>query len=321
MPAKKTKAAATISAEDIDKAVREALLKVATSDTPFKLSGKATPTTHPGLFASTAGANKPAIEQIQAADDPLLAEDKKDKKVCVRLTAAGFQKVLPELPEEKIGEAAKQVAEGLPLTDRVEFLNEIIGRTPLAASELLPLVEKATTELKEAEDAKVETARKRREAQDASLKAVERWKELVQEQRKIKVEGLKRQLEVEGVKPDSGAGGAVELPGRMPPPFKAPADRDDLTFRREVAERLVATWQESFRLNRPDGRLFLETALGNVGRIRQIGEEGETVPFDGKYHETDQGVATGTPVRVVRPGWVLEEEDGEYRLLTANVSP
>jgi hypothetical protein len=49
-----------------------------------------------------------------------------------------------------------------------------------------------------------------------------------------------------------------------------------------------------------------------------ISEAGATAEFNARYHESEQSVMSGT-VRIVRPGWLLKEEDGEYVALKASV--
>jgi hypothetical protein len=307
------------SGPSADELVTKALLTLATTDGAVRLNGKGD---YPPLFPSAAGAAKQAIEMLQDESAPLIMVVGSGKTATARLTPAGFQRVAAQLPEEKVGPAAKSVAAELPVGERVAFLNEIVGRTPAAAAELIPLVEDAIAAEKTEREERVAAAAKRREAEVSQLRALDRLKELIEQGHRQRIEGLQRELAAEGARP------AAVTPAPPPPkepPRTAPAKpetREDISFRRDVAGRLVATWLESFRLNKPEGRLFLETAMGNMGGFRQVGEEGDRIPFDGKYHEADVGVSTGTPVRVVRPGWVLEEEDGgEHRLVTARVSP
>lgn len=302
----------------VDELVSQALVKLATSETPFRLTGKGDP---PALFPSAAGAAREAIARLQDGSAPLIRLVGTGKAAAVRLTPAGFQRIVGHLPEENVGAAAKAVAADLPAGERGGFLNEVVGRTPAAAAELVPLYEEAVAAEKAEAEARIAAAAKRREREEAIRQAFARWTELAERQRRERIEALQRELAAEGAEPIAPP---VVPPSPLPPspaPRLRPESREDITFRRDVAGRLVATWLESFHLNKPEGRLFLETAMGNVGGLRQVGEEGEVVPFDGKYHEAEVGVATGTPVRVVRPGWVLEEEGGEHRLVPAKVSP
>jgi hypothetical protein len=308
------------SGQPVDEVVSQALVKVATSDVPLLLTHK----TEPAVFPSaTAGGAKAAIPVLRDEAAPLIGFVGSGKTATVRLTPAGFQRIAAQLPEEKVGPAAKAVATELPAGERVAFLNEIVSRTPAAAAELLPLYEAAVAAEKAEAEARIAAAAKRRERDEAVRQALARWMELTERQRQQRVEALQRELAAEGVKP-AAPPAPPPTPPNEPPRVVGlkPESREDITFRRDVAGRLVATWLESLRLNKPEGRLFLETAMGNVGGLRQVGEEGERVSFNGQYHEADVAVPTGAPVRVVRPGWVLEEEDGgEHRLVTARVSP
>lgn len=92
---------------------------------------------------------------------------------------------------------------------------------------------------------------------------------------------------------------------------------------RDVAGALVSAWLEVHRMTGGDSAQLapLERALAATG-VRPVGSVGEEVPFDGKFHEHPAGVSTGTPVRVVRPGWVLPGNDGRtYRLVSAATEP
>lgn len=309
--------AKTKAAVSVDELVSGALAKLATADGPMRLSGKGD---HPALFATASGAAKEAIGRLQGDTEPLVAVVGTAKAATVRLTPAGFRRVVQQVPEERVGPAAKGLAEGLPLAERVEFLNEIIGRTPTAAAELLPVYEAAVAaEAVEAEARRAATAR-RREREEVSRAALEQWLRLADQRKKQRVDALLAELAAEGWQPTDGPAPAPAPQSAAPRDIR-PQSREDVVFRREVAGRLVSAWLESYRLNKPEGRLFLETAMGNVSGLRQIGEDGERVAFDGKYHESDSPVPTGGTVRVVRPGWILEEEDGEYRLVPAKVSP
>lgn len=295
----------------VEELVSQALLKLAAADGPLKLSGKGAP---PALFASAAGAAKEAIARLQEGPEPLIAPAGTGKAPPVRLTPAGFRRIAPQVPEERIGTLAKELAAGLPVAERVEFLNEIIGRTPPAAAELLPVYEAAVAAEAAEAEARLTAAARKRERDEASRAAVVRWLELSAKRQQDRIDALLKELAAEGWRAEGAAPAAA-------PAAPRPLTREDGVFRREVAGRLVSAWLESYRLGKPEGRLFLETAMGNVSGLRPVGEEGERVPFDGKYHESDAAVSSGTPVRVVRPGWVLEEEDGEYRLVPAKVAP
>jgi hypothetical protein len=299
-----------------DELVSQALVRLATADGPLRITGKGDP---PALFASAGGASKEAIARLK--DGGLVREVGTGKAAPVELTAAGFRHVLAQLPADQIGGAALRIAESVPAAERVEFLNDVVRRTPEAAAELLPVLESAVAAERAEAEARITAAAKRREQEEANRKAMERWLELSEQRHQQRIDALQRELEAEGATPPP----AVAPPPRpVEPEGEAPAPHtgEDRNFQRDVAGRLVSAWLESYRLNKPEGRLFLETAMGNVGRLRQIGEEGERVAFDGKYHDADVGVSSGTPVRVVRPGWLLDEDDGsEYRLVSAKVSP
>jgi hypothetical protein len=92
---------------------------------------------------------------------------------------------------------------------------------------------------------------------------------------------------------------------------------------RQVAGRLVDVWLQVHRVSNAAAEQLapVERALAATG-AKPVGEAGSTLPFDGRWHQSESSVTTGTPVRVVRPGWVLPEKDGGvYRLQPARVEP
>src|SRR5262245_42165784 len=119
--------------------VRSALLKVTDSPDAVKLTGKTD-----GLFASATGANKNPIAECLNADKPLLSVvGKEGKSELVALAPAGFERISSDIPEEKLGAVAKRVASAIPAAARIDFIQDTLRRSPLAAPELTPLLEEA----------------------------------------------------------------------------------------------------------------------------------------------------------------------------------
>jgi hypothetical protein len=312
-------AAKKASGPSADELVTKALLTLAAADGPVRLSGKGDP---PALFPSATKASKDALARLQDEGHPLLVVVGSGKTATVRLTAAGFRHVLPHLPEETVGGSAKALAAELPPGERVEFLNEVVRRTPPAAPELLPVLEEAVAAEKAEAEARAASAARRRQAEEATRQALDRWNRLLAERQAHRVAALRRELEAEGetVGEHVGASPTPQVPTPAAP-LPRPESAEDVGFRRQVARRLVSSWLEAVEGRKEEARRFLETAIGNVSGLRQVGEPGERVTFDGAYHEGGAGLFTGTPVRVVRPGWVLEEEDDrEYPVLKALVA-
>lgn len=310
-------------AVSVEQLITNALVALATADGPRRLTGKGDP---PALFPSKSGTNKEAIERCLAEGEPLLQVDGKGKAETVRLTEAGFQKALPHLPEDRVGGLARSLAGGMPTTTRVGFLQGVVARFPTATAELIPLLEEAIAAERAEADARVAEAAKRREAEEASLKALERWKRLLEQRREQRIESLKQELAVEGESaPDVPPPPKPTHPAAQHPPVEHPQlaakTAEDKTFRRQVARRLVSSWLEAIQRGKAEARQFLETTIGNLSGLRQIGEVDESVSFDGAHHEGPAGFFTGDRARIVRPGWILDEEgEHEYVVLKAQVS-
>jgi hypothetical protein len=306
--------AKTKTAVPVGDLVRNALLKAADSPDAVKLTGKTD-----GLFASTAGANKEAIEECKNADKPLLAVvGKEGKAELVSLAPAGFERIASDIPEEKVGAVAKRVASAIPAAARIEFIQDTLRRTPLTAPELTPLLEEAVAAEKAEQEARIAAAAKRKQTEEASRKALERAIQLLEDRRQSRVNALRRELEAEGEQAEE-----VVLPKRVEPQPKggpvAPQSAADADFRRDVAKQLAASWRATWEMNKPEVREFLESAMWNINGLRLVGEVDERVAYSGKLHESVAGVFSGDTVRIIRPGWALDEDAGEFVVLKAVV--
>lgn len=290
------------------------------------------------LFKTTEANYEAAIADCTKSDVPLL------KRVGTggALTAAGIEKVGGSLSdadaravydrwsaeegrEELVGIVAKSIAARLPAAARIDFIQDAIRRTPLAAPELNPLLEDAVAAEKAEHEARIAAAAKRRASEEATKKALERTKELLEQRAQNRRDALKREWEAEG-------GRASELPELKPataPPAQLKPETpgtapklgtdEETDFRRYECDRLAAAWRDAWDAGKDEGRDYLESAMWNIRGFRMVGEVGATVEFDGSRHESDAPVLSG-PVKVVRPGWLLKEADGDYVALKAAVA-
>jgi hypothetical protein len=306
----KTKTAASVG--DL---VRAALLKVAEATGEVKLSGK-----DGGVFGSTAGANKDAIAECLSAEKPLLSVIRTEGKAqYVRLTPAGFERIAGDLADEQAGAVARGVADALPLGARIEFTQDAIRRTPFAAAELTPILETAIEAEKAEHETRVAAATKRKAAEDAAKQALERALHLIDARRRNRLDALKREWEAEGE--SASALPQHDVPTKPSRPNAAePTTDDDKHFRRDVAQQLAAAWRAAWEAQKHEGRDYLESALWNISGLRLIGKPDEQVTYNGREHDSVPGVGQGDAVRIVRPGWALEEDAGEFVVLKAAIS-
>ena len=98
-----------------------------------------------------------------------------------------------------------------------------------------------------------------------------------------------------------------------------PKTAEDLDFRRYETDRLAAAWRDAWDAKKDEGRDYLESAMWNIRGLRMVGEVGANAAFDGRYHESETSAFTGDGVRIVRPGWLLKEDEGDYVALKAAV--
>jgi hypothetical protein len=97
------------AAASIDELVKQTLLKIVEADGPLRLTGSGKGP--PALLSGTAKTTKEAIARIRDADEPLVVESGTGGNARLTLTAAGFARIADVIPEEKIGAAAKALAD------------------------------------------------------------------------------------------------------------------------------------------------------------------------------------------------------------------
>jgi hypothetical protein len=309
------------AAASVDELVRSALLKAANANAEVKLSGKGE-----GLFPTLSGANKEAVAECLNAQTPLLSVTRMEGKgQFVVLAPAGFLRIAGELADGQVGVAAKGVASALPAGERIGFLQDVLRTTPLAAAELTPLLEEAVTAERVEHEARVASATKRRAAEQASLRALDRAKELIHQARQNRLDALKREWAAAGADPTN-----LEHEPRMkeiPAPVQPEPDRSgpepttgqEKDFRRDVAKQFAEVWRTAWKDNKQEGRDFLESAMWNVSGLKMIGEVGAELAFDGRYHDCAAPVFTGDRVRITRPGWLVEEGSSDFVAIKAVV--
>lgn len=302
----------TVNADEL---VKQALLKIAIADGPLRLSGKGNDV----VFVGAGKANKEAIALLKDEAQPLIVERGEGKAQTVGLTLAGFERVADAIPAERVVAVVAMLAEKLTPSDRVMFLQDLVRKTPQVISGLVPLLEAAMAAEKTEAETRAKEAEKQRAAEAAALAALEKWKVLLLERKQRRINALKQELVAEGSEPEE-----LILPQpkeTKSSPSKMPTDSDDIGFRRNIARRLVSSWVDAWDANKPDAREFLESAIWNVSGFKPVGEVGQKLSFDGRYHEGGPGLFTNDIVRIERPGWVLEEaNDHEYVVLKAKVT-
>lgn len=167
--------------KSVDELVLHALKTAAT-----KPNAKWTGASPAALFNTKEANHEAAIAECTKTDSPLLKQVDKGGA----LTTAGFERIAgalqPEevrtvydqlreaLPDDQVGVVARAMAGRLTPGERVEFIQGVIRRTPLAATELTPLLEEAVAATKADHEKRIVEAAKRKAAEDAALQAMER---------------------------------------------------------------------------------------------------------------------------------------------------
>lgn len=311
------------AAANTDELVKQALVKLV-AEGPFRMTGRGD---HPPLFASAAGANRDVIARLKDQTRPLVAENGAGRAAMLVLTPAGLELAAGAMPHEKVGAAARGIAETLPLGEQVAFLQEFLPKFPTAAPDLEPLLAEAVRRHTAETQARIEAERKRAERLEASRAALEKCLAHLDTLKSVRIGELTAMLLAAGGSVPEQSTAVAEVPTREATRASAattppePVTEEDRDFRRDAAERLVSSWRDAVNMKKDEARRFLETALDNISGLRRIGEEGEEARFDGSLHQSMPGVFTDHPVKVTRSGWALElDGDRQYVIEKAQVA-
>lgn len=120
---------------------------------------------------------------------------------------------------------------------------------------------------------------------------------------------------------------ASNLPGDVTPETIAAHAAKGPREKRAAADQLVSAWRHLHDVAPQDytdaDRAAMTAAVqAAVPGLAPMHAAGEVVPFDARKHIAPDGVSTGEPRAVVRPGWVLDEGDGFTHVpLKALVAP
>lgn len=304
----------------------KALASASEADGEVKLTGTG------GLFPKPEGVQDQALRLCLDGATPYLevvrsvtAKRKGTETVTkyVRLTPAGFGRLVEATSQADIADVVLRYSSRLADSDREALYSALESRTSGPAAEQYSAAITALdtdAERRAAErDATAKRLQMERYRQTVALKkqAADRLEDALTFCRK-EVAGFEALLAELAAGPEKES---PRLPEKKSPPQHAPEPEtpEDAGYRRQVVRRLVSSWFQQLEQHRTEGARAMETALGGMTGVRRVGTTGESVPFDGAAHECKRAVSDGESVRLVRPGWVLIEDDGPYTLLKALV--
>lgn len=262
--------------------LRSYLFKVLASETPVRLvkSGKLD-----GLFSSRSGRNAELINAATAATPQLLElvgqSGKPDPKpLFVRLTDAGLDALAAQLPTTHLDQALADAAAAYKTRFRESCLRATQARLRGLADRQRHLV----AEHRRVIDAAQETI-------NAQISALEEERRSLEQQATVAV-------------------------SPVPHTRLEPCQDRDYEFIQHAAGLLVLEWRDS---KHPQVRATLESILDSLS-ITKIGCVGESLRFDGRYHDALDDVTIEGMVTVAQPGWQLKTHRGTLVLLRAAVS-
>lgn len=290
---------------ETDGHVHAAVLKLATAEGPLKLQPKRGETD--GLFPE--GKTQPIKDAIAVAttgESPLFRSVGLVNKVeRYELAPAGVRAV---------GAAVEHSATGMTAADAIRLAERVMQKHLDTVAELGPLVERLEARRTQESAAEEKQRKEDAERQQAIREAFRRWEAGVERRKLSRIEELLRELAELGGVPEPTAPKGHHNP--------VPAPKDAKEFVRQEARRLVSAWADAVRLGKKEAERALEVVLGNLSAIRQVGEAGESTTFDPVHHECETAISTDSAAEVVRPGWVLvEENQTEYVVAKARVQP
>lgn len=301
--------------KSVEELVQHAL-KLAATNPKAKWTG----TSAAALFNTKEANYDAAIAECMKSDAPLLKQVDKVGE----LTAAGFERIATQLSEEEVVPVVKAMAERMSAVDRVAFFEGAISRTPNTAAELTPLLEEAVVAKSAELEATAAAKAKQAAAAAANRAALERALELSKQDFQNEINAVKRQWEALGQKLN-------DLPAHKPAPApthtesdqpqsrQQPQSAEEKGFRREVAQQLAESWRAAWNDDKHEGRDYLEAAMWNVEGLRMIGEKDSRVAFNAREHECGTPAFPGDMVKIVRPGWLVEDGERDHIVIKALV--
>ena len=103
--------------------------------------------------------------------------------------------------------------------------------------------------------------------------------------------------------------------GNLAPGLSSPGEEVDIDFQRDTCELLVYAWQDS---SCAETRESLKTIMLNLG-LEMVETPGAQTEFNGLMHHSESSVSRGDIVRVLHPGWKLNNSRGNYLIAKAEV--
>lgn len=276
------------------------------------------------LFNPTESNTEAAIAECTTGESPLLTKDGEFGS----LTPAGFCRLI-ELAPKKVAELVAAHAAVLDPAGRRAVYSALKSRTDGDSAELMYEAIRAydTEDARRQSERAAEIRLLKRDGYRAAIAANEQAaRRLAQELAEVRAEtkGLRFTLgEMEAAQPEEPEPTSEPERGTRPqkPPAPGALASEEKDFRRDVANQLAASWRAAWDAQKDESRDYLESAMWNVSGLKLVGEKGGRTTFDGRYHECKSPVSSGQSVRVVRPGWVLEEGERDYVALKAVVDP
>lgn len=274
------------------------------------------------LFNPAEPNTEAAIAECTAGETPLLTKDGE----LGSLTPAGFCRLI-ELTPKKVAELVAAHTAILDAAGRRAVYSALKSRTGGGSAELMYEAIRAhdAEDTRRQEERSAEVRLLKLDGYRAAIAANERTeRRLTEELAGIRAEtkGLRFTLaEMEAARPEPPNEPESGAQLRKSPVAPGALTGEEKDFRRDVANQLAASWRAAWDAQKDESCDYLESAMWNVSGLKLVGEKGGRTTFDGRYHECKSPVSSGQSVRVVRPGWVLEEGESDYVALKAVVDP
>ena len=302
--AKSSKAANTLEA-DVTRLINEAVFKLLTcGSNTLRLQAYKQET---GLFpAGKAAGVVEAIARGTKGDSALFRSvGMHDKVEHFELTSLG---------KEAIGRAVEQATATMPTSEAIRLTQSIVEKSPETIIQLESLLLKFEARRIQEAELEAEQRKKAAEQEQRIREAFKKWEAAIEARKKSRIDLLRKELAELGANPEPLPSLSTQTV------LHDPASQKERDFRNAVAALLVQN-SRAIPAEQKESRRYFDAVLFNLPGVRRIGKAGEVVAFHPADHDCVSEVAEKKPVKILEPGWLLQDDLGIQILAKAVVIP
>lgn len=221
---------------------------------------------------------------------------------------------LSSLGKEAIGLAVEQATATMPTSEAIRLAESILEKNPETILQLESLFSKFEARRLQEAELEAEQRQKTAEQEQRIREAFKRWEANKEAEKKSRIEFLRKELAELGVSPEPLSAVPTQTV------LHDPASQKEKDFRNAVAALLVQN-SRAIPAEQKESRRYFDAVLFNLPGVRRIGKAGEVVAFHPADHDCESEVAEKKPVKILEPGWLLQDDLGIQILAKAVVIP